>query len=153
MLPLSCPLGCKVGPSIPSQRPASHSDWTGLGHMANPKSSKGLRTLKESISLESHGSPNRIWGTDGRRQQTMVAWKALKKCSLQHLCLYIPSLPSRNGGLSHIRKLWCPVHGISNSRLDLGHPTIELLFCLSCLFLVGPLDSFLWLCLRTPSLC
>lgn len=83
MLPLSCPLGSNVSPSNPSQKPESHFNWTGLGHMANAESTKGLGTLmEESISLEPHGSPDRILGTGRRRKWTIDAGKASKKCSL-----------------------------------------------------------------------
>ena len=68
-------------PSIPSQRPESHSDWTGLGHRPSPELitvAKGQSTLMESISLELHESSDEILGTDGRRKWTVDAGKALK---------------------------------------------------------------------------
>lgn len=61
----------------------------------------------ESISLEPHGSLNRIWGIDGKRKWIMDAGKASKKCLLQDLSVYILSLLSSDGGiyLPHIHNL------------------------------------------------
>lgn len=80
-------------------------------------------------------------------------WESLKEMfTIAFKFVYSLFLNSEGGlHLPHIHSLGCSVHGASNSSLDCGHPAIELLFFFLslCLFLVCPLDSLLWLCLRT----
>lgn len=80
-------------------------------------------------------------------------WESLKEMFAIAFKFVDALFLSSEGGiyLPHIHNLGCSVHGTSNSSLDCGQTAVELLFffCLSCLFLVCPLYSLLWLCLKT----